>query len=73
VAFTARSVAIPVPSGLSRMTWYLDGRPLDLTSRSVTFAGNTLKVSGLAARTHVISGVPSGGRLRLGTTVVRGR
>jgi hypothetical protein len=39
----------------------------------VSFAGNVLKVKGLPARTHVITGVPSGGKIRLGTTTIRGR
>jgi hypothetical protein len=73
VAFTARTVEIPVTSGLSRMTWFLDGRPLNLASSAVSLNGNTLRVKGLPARTHVITGVPSGGKIRLGATVVRGR
>ena len=73
VAFTARTVEIPVTSGQSLMSWYLDGRPLNLASKSVSFAGSTLKVSGLPARTHVLTGVPSGGKIRLGTTIIRGR
>jgi hypothetical protein len=73
VAFTARTVEIPVTSGLTRMTWFLDGRPLNLASPAVTLTGSTLKVKGLPARTHVITGVPSGGKIRLGTTTIRGR
>jgi hypothetical protein len=55
------------------MTWFLDGRPLNLASPAVTLTGSTLKVKGLPARTHVITGVPSSGKIRLGTTTIRGR